>query len=164
MFQVSNLLVTINSSVNILIYCIFGNKFKTLFMQIFCGRKPHIQTVRTGLELRRGIERSQFDSASCRSSTNNGHLRIISSKTTKTNKMLLSPIKKRQDSGSSSVNFGTNSRGVTDFELIEYHDANHLRSSNGSLRSRYEEESQRPSIHAPKRSKSAYCNTRMMLA
>jgi hypothetical protein len=39
------LLVTINSSVNILIYCIFGNKFKTLFMQIFCGQKPHVTTV-----------------------------------------------------------------------------------------------------------------------
>ena len=43
--QVSNLFVTINSSVNILIYCIFGNKFKTLFMQIFCGAKPQVQTV-----------------------------------------------------------------------------------------------------------------------
>ena len=47
------MLVTINSSVNILIYCTFGNRFKTVFLQIFCGRKPHVQTVRTGLELRR---------------------------------------------------------------------------------------------------------------
>ena len=39
LIQVSNLLVTINSSVNILIYCIFGNKFKTVFMQIFCRRR-----------------------------------------------------------------------------------------------------------------------------
>ncbi len=45
LIQVSNLLVTINSSVNILIYCIFGAKFKTLFMQIFCGAKPQVQTV-----------------------------------------------------------------------------------------------------------------------
>ena len=45
--QVSNLLVTINSSVNILIYCIFGAKFKSLFMQIFCRRKgPSINDVR----------------------------------------------------------------------------------------------------------------------
>ena len=46
-FQVSNFLVTINSSINILIYCTFGNKFKTIFLQIFCGRKPHIQTMTT---------------------------------------------------------------------------------------------------------------------
>ena len=57
--------MSINSSVNFLIYCIFGNKFKTIFMQIFCGQKPRVQTVRTGLEYRR----SQMDgnnSFSCR--------------------------------------------------------------------------------------------------
>ena len=48
--QVSNLLVTINSSVNILIYCIFGAKFKSLFMQIFCRRKAAPQRAhRSGL-------------------------------------------------------------------------------------------------------------------
>ena len=39
-FQVSNFLVTINSSVNILIYCTFGKKFRTVFMQIFFGKQP----------------------------------------------------------------------------------------------------------------------------
>ena len=38
--KVSNFLVTINSSVNILIYCIFGKKFRTVFMQIFLGKEP----------------------------------------------------------------------------------------------------------------------------
>lgn len=38
--QVSNLLVTINSSVNIIIYCTFGKKFRTVFMQIFLGKQP----------------------------------------------------------------------------------------------------------------------------
>ena len=36
---VSNLLVTLNSSVNFIIYCIFGEKFKRLFCHLFCGRK-----------------------------------------------------------------------------------------------------------------------------
>ena len=36
---VSNLLVTLNSSVNIIIYCIFGEKFKRLFCHLFCGHK-----------------------------------------------------------------------------------------------------------------------------
>ena len=40
LIQVSNLLVTINSSVNILIYCTFGKKFRTVFMQIFFGKQP----------------------------------------------------------------------------------------------------------------------------
>ncbi|TRY67168.1 hypothetical protein TCAL_05489 [Tigriopus californicus] len=63
--QVSNLLVTINSSVNILIYCIFGNKFKTIFLQIFCGKKPHIQQMRTCRDFRR----NQYESGSMRSTT-----------------------------------------------------------------------------------------------
>ena len=33
--QVSNLLVTLNSSVNFIIYCIFGEKFKKLFCKLF---------------------------------------------------------------------------------------------------------------------------------
>lgn len=34
----SNLLVTINSSVNFIIYCIFGQKFRKLFLKMFCSR------------------------------------------------------------------------------------------------------------------------------
>ncbi len=37
--KISNLLVTFNSSVNFIIYCIFGEKFKRLFCHLFCGRK-----------------------------------------------------------------------------------------------------------------------------
>ena len=32
----SNMLVTLNSSVNFIIYCIFGEKFKRIFLQMFC--------------------------------------------------------------------------------------------------------------------------------
>lgn len=32
----NNFLVTVNSSVNFIIYCIFGQKFRSLFLQIFC--------------------------------------------------------------------------------------------------------------------------------
>ncbi|XP_047351438.1 FMRFamide receptor [Vespa velutina] len=35
--QVGNLLVTINSSINFIIYVIFGRKFKRIFMKLFCG-------------------------------------------------------------------------------------------------------------------------------
>lgn len=34
--RVSNLLITVNSSVNFVIYCIFGRKFKRTFLVIFC--------------------------------------------------------------------------------------------------------------------------------
>ncbi|XP_071042825.1 FMRFamide receptor-like [Parasteatoda tepidariorum] len=34
--RVSNLLVTVNSSVNFVIYCIFGRKFKRTFLVLFC--------------------------------------------------------------------------------------------------------------------------------
>ena len=36
MTRVSNLLVSVNSSVNIVIYCIFGDKFQRLFLRYFC--------------------------------------------------------------------------------------------------------------------------------
>ncbi|XP_054722361.1 FMRFamide receptor-like [Uloborus diversus] len=35
--RVSNLLVTFNSSINFVIYCIFGQKFKKMFLHMFCG-------------------------------------------------------------------------------------------------------------------------------
>lgn len=35
----SNLLVTLNSSVNFIIYVIFGEKFKRIFLQLFCKRR-----------------------------------------------------------------------------------------------------------------------------
>lgn len=37
MVQTSNLLVTINSSVNFIIYVIFGEKFKRIFLRLFCS-------------------------------------------------------------------------------------------------------------------------------
>ncbi|XP_014661653.1 PREDICTED: FMRFamide receptor-like [Priapulus caudatus] len=40
MVHFSNLLVTFNSSINFIIYCIFGKKFKLLFLKIFCQRQP----------------------------------------------------------------------------------------------------------------------------
>ena len=46
--QVSNLLVTVNSSVNFVIYCIFGDKFKRLFCSLFCkpcGVKAEVQHI-----------------------------------------------------------------------------------------------------------------------
>lgn len=36
MTRVSNLLVSLNSSVNFIIYCIFGDKFQRLFLRHFC--------------------------------------------------------------------------------------------------------------------------------
>ena len=35
--QTNNLLVTINSSVNFIIYCIFGHKFKRIFLSLVCS-------------------------------------------------------------------------------------------------------------------------------
>ena len=35
--QTNNLLITVNSSVNFIIYCIFGEKFKRIFFKMFCS-------------------------------------------------------------------------------------------------------------------------------
>ena len=45
LIQVSNLLVTVNSSVNFFVYCTFGQKFRTVFMQMFCGQKVQIISI-----------------------------------------------------------------------------------------------------------------------
>lgn len=42
--HVSNLLVTFNSSVNFAIYCIYGQKFRQLFLRIFCRRQSANRT------------------------------------------------------------------------------------------------------------------------
>ena len=49
--QVSNLMVTLNSSVNFIIYCIYGEKFRRLFCYLFC------KTCGGGQEENRHIQR-----------------------------------------------------------------------------------------------------------
>lgn len=46
LIKTSNLLVTINSSVNFIIYVIFGEKFKRLFLILFCHDGKHPLTGR----------------------------------------------------------------------------------------------------------------------
>ena len=43
MTQVSNLLVTLNSSVNLFIYCGFGGKFRRELKRLFCNLIPRKQ-------------------------------------------------------------------------------------------------------------------------
>lgn len=40
--KLSNLLVTINSSVNFIIYVTFGEKFKRLFLKLFCNNRLYL--------------------------------------------------------------------------------------------------------------------------
>ena len=87
MIQIGNLLVTINSSINFIIYVIFGRKFKRLFLKLFCssnifgqGRdSPEFQTNdesvitnTTNIELRNSIRRSHRSNNSSRN--NNSHM------------------------------------------------------------------------------------------
>lgn len=55
--KTSNLLVTINSSVNFVIYVIFGEKFKRLFLKLFCS---HSFLVSTGRESPDGAHDDSF--------------------------------------------------------------------------------------------------------
>ncbi|KAJ0180824.1 hypothetical protein K1T71_002909 [Dendrolimus kikuchii] len=48
--KTSNLLVTINSSVNFIIYVIFGEKFKRIFLKMFCGGGPRRRSTRDSPE------------------------------------------------------------------------------------------------------------------
>ena len=78
LIQVSNLLVTINSSVNFVIYCIFGNKFKQTFLQLFCCcRRGRTQTRQTTMEMMATVRmeqqlRSTRDTTGCVELTSSG--------------------------------------------------------------------------------------------
>ncbi|KAK7872157.1 hypothetical protein R5R35_001723 [Gryllus longicercus] len=52
--KTSNLLITINSSVNFIIYVIFGEKFKRLFLKLFCS--SHMWAAVTGVSATAGRE------------------------------------------------------------------------------------------------------------
>ena len=89
--QLGNLLVTINSSVNFIVYVIFGRKFKRIFLRLFCSSKffgpgrdsPEFQTNdesvvtnTTNIELRNSIRRCHLNrSNTIVSGNNNIHVR-----------------------------------------------------------------------------------------
>lgn len=87
--QSGNLMVTINCSVNFIIYVIFGRKFKRIFLRLFCSssvfgqdrNSPEFQTNDesvvtnvTNIELRNSIRRSHLHRSSTISRNNNVHL------------------------------------------------------------------------------------------
>lgn len=89
MVQFGNLLVTINSSINFIIYVIFGRKFKRIFLKLFCSSKlfvpgrdsPEFQTYdesiitnTTNIELRNSIRHGHLNRANTISWNNNIHV------------------------------------------------------------------------------------------
>ncbi|XP_012243009.1 FMRFamide receptor [Bombus impatiens] len=84
--QTGNLLVTINSSINFIIYVIFGRKFKRIFLKLFCNSKlfrpgrdsPEFQTYdesivtnMTNIELRNSIRHYHVNRSSTINRNNN---------------------------------------------------------------------------------------------
>lgn len=89
MVQIGNLLVTINSSINFIIYVIFGRKFKRIFLKLFCSSRlfvpgrdsPEFQTYdesiitnTTNIELRNSIRQGHLHRANTISWNNNIHV------------------------------------------------------------------------------------------
>ncbi|XP_012286429.1 FMRFamide receptor [Orussus abietinus] len=84
--QTGDLLVTINSSINFIIYVIFGRKFKRIFLGLFCSARffgpgrdsPEFQTneesvVTTNIELRNSSRRSHLFRLNNGRNNNNVH-------------------------------------------------------------------------------------------
>ena len=84
--QTGNFLVTINSSINFIIYVIFGRKFKRIFLKLFCSSKlfgpgrdsPEFQTYAesivtnvTNTEMRNSIRHYHLNRSSTMSRNNN---------------------------------------------------------------------------------------------
>lgn len=83
--QTGNLLVTINSSINFIIYVIFGRKFKRIFLKLFCSSKlfgpgrdspefhydESIVTNMTNIELRNSIRHYHLNRSSTINRNNN---------------------------------------------------------------------------------------------
>ncbi|XP_050452953.1 FMRFamide receptor-like [Cataglyphis hispanica] len=89
MVQFGNLLVTINSSINFIIYVIFGRKFKRIFLKLFCSSRlfvpgrdsPEFQTYdesiitnTTNIELRNSVRHGHLNRANTISWNNNIHV------------------------------------------------------------------------------------------
>ncbi|XP_011879606.1 PREDICTED: FMRFamide receptor [Vollenhovia emeryi] len=89
MVQIGNLLVTINSSINFIIYVIFGRKFKRIFLKLFCSSRlfgsnresPDFQTYdesivtnTTNIELRNSVRHGHLNRANTISWNNNYHV------------------------------------------------------------------------------------------
>lgn len=82
--QTGNLLVTINSSINFIIYVIFGRKFKRIFLKLFCSSKlfgpgrdspefhydESIVTNMTNIELRNSIRHYHLNRSSINRNNN----------------------------------------------------------------------------------------------
>ncbi|XP_077274224.1 FMRFamide Receptor isoform X1 [Temnothorax americanus] len=93
MVQIGNLLVAINSSINFIIYVIFGRKFKRIFLKLFCSSRlfvpgrdsPEFQTYdesivtnTTNIELRNSVRHGHLNRANTISWNNNIHGTTIS--------------------------------------------------------------------------------------
>ncbi|EZA48896.1 FMRFamide receptor [Ooceraea biroi] len=89
MVQLGNLLVTINSSINFIIYVIFGRKFKRIFLKLFCSSRffgpgrdsPEFQTYdesmitnTTHIELRNSVRHGHLNRANTIGWNNNIHV------------------------------------------------------------------------------------------
>ncbi|KAL0109321.1 hypothetical protein PUN28_014420 [Cardiocondyla obscurior] len=89
MVQTGNLLVTINSSINFIIYVIFGRKFKRIFLKLFCSSRlfvpgrdsPEFQTYdesvitnTTNIELRNSVRHGHLNRANTTTWNNNMHV------------------------------------------------------------------------------------------
>lgn len=89
MVQFGNLLVTINSSINFIIYVIFGRKFKRIFLKLFCSSRlfvpgrdsPEFQTYdesiitnTTNIELRNSVRHGHLNRTNTISWNNNIHV------------------------------------------------------------------------------------------
>lgn len=70
----SNLLVTINSSVNFIIYCIFGQKFRKLFLKMFCW----------GILSNNRRRNAALESGACRDNSVYGESRTLTNSKTQT--------------------------------------------------------------------------------
>lgn len=89
MVQMGNLLVTINSSINFIIYVIFGRKFKRIFLKLFCSTRffgpgrdsPEFQTYdesmitnMTHIELRNSVRHGHLNRVNTIGWNNNVHV------------------------------------------------------------------------------------------
>ena len=104
MVQIGNLLVTINSSINFIIYVIFGRKFKRIFLKLFCSSRlfvpgrdsPEFQTydesvVTTNIELRNSVRHGHLHRANTINWNNNIHVSNGSTRQSLKNNRPISP-------------------------------------------------------------------------
>jgi len=124
--SITNVMLTLNSSINFLIYCLVGKKFRRIFVRMVCHKASSLSTLSVGDD-RKQRQRKRFASGCCRRSTTTEPRTVVSPKpsASATQYIELKPPRAH----SITVASVTSIRSITEQPISEYNDQISARTS-----------------------------------